>query len=207
MIFFRVKWFLFQERREVRRRFPSFLPFERALDKAYRFRNPYRLCETVYGETPLPLLDKIARECGLSSQDVFFELGCGRGRGALFLSHAYDCKVIGIDQVPYFIQTAQKIGAELPIEFRCENMVNADLTGATAIYLYGTGLPDEVIVDLATKFEQLPLTTKIVTVSYPLCEYSSAFVTKKQFTGIFPWGEGEIYINQRRPLSSACSKA
>lgn len=206
-LYFRVKWFLFQERREVRRRFPSFIPFERALKRAYRFCNPYRLCPDVYGETPLPLLSQIGETCGLSGKDVLFELGCGRGRGTLFLSHRYGCKAVGIDRVSFFIQTAKKIGYGLPIEFQCENMLNVDLTGATVIYLYGTCLADEMIAKLSSKFEKLSFAAQIVTVSYPLCDYSSAFVTTKQFTGLFPWGEGEIYVNQRSPLSSACSMA
>src|SRR6266849_410523 len=107
-IFFKVKWFFFKEQKEIRRLFPTFLPFELALNEIYRFHNPFRICKkhqerkgekciNAYGETPLPLLAKIAQECALNADDVLFELGCGRGRGALFLSHFAGCHVVGID--------------------------------------------------------------------------------------------------------------
>jgi SAM-dependent methyltransferase len=207
-VFFKVKWFLFKEQREIRRRFPTFLPFERALNRTYRFHNPFRICKEhlgqkgekcfdVYGETPLPILAKIAQECALNSDDVLLELGCGRGRGAMFLSHLVGCCVIGIDWIPFFIHTAQNIISSidplLRTTFQCEEMQTANLTGATAIFLYGTCLSDAVISALIARFERLPPQTKIITVSYPLSDYSPRFKTLKQFSALFPWGEGEIY--------------
>jgi hypothetical protein len=209
-VFFKVKWFLFKERKEVRRRFPAFLPFELALDQAYRFHNPFHICKKhlkqkgeqcpdAYGETPLPVLAKIAEECGLSSKDVLFELGCGRGRGAMFLSHLIGCHVVGIDWIPFFIQKAQTITASifprLFTDFRCVEMQFADLSGATVIFLYGTCLSDEIINTLTARFERLPPQVKIITVSYPLSDYNLRFKVLKQFSALFPWGEGEIYIN------------
>ena len=209
-IFFKVKWFLFKERKEVRRRFPAFLPFELALDRVYRFHNPFHICRKylkqkgeqcpdAYGETPLPVLAKIAEECNLSSEDTLFDLGCGRGRGALFLSHLTGCHVVGIDWIPFFIQKAQEISAStfprLLTAFRCIEMQSADLSGATVIFLYGTCLSDEVINTLIGRFERLSPQIKIITVSYPLSDYSLRFKVLKQFSALFPWGEGEIYIN------------
>jgi hypothetical protein len=209
-VFFKVKWFLYKERREIRRHFPAFLPFERALDRVYRFHNPFHICKeylkqrgeqdlNAYGETPLPVLARIAQECHLNSKDVFFDLGCGRGRGSMFLSHLTGCQVIGIDWVPFFIQNAQNITASifprLLADFRCVEMQSVDLSGATIIFLYGTCLSDEVIADLISRFERLSSQTRIITVSYPLSDYSSRFYILKQFTSIFPWGEGEIYVN------------
>ncbi len=201
-LFLKVKWFLYREEKQVRRRFPSFIPFDRALKRAYRFQNPYHLCrrrQTVYGETPIPLFARIAEACRIHSEDLVFEIGCGRGRGALFLSQLCNCQVRGIDWVPFFIRTANAVVAyadpPLHVTFLCEDMHSVDYSKATVIYLYGTCLADEEIVSLASLFEKLPSRTKIVTVSYPLSEYSPRFHVLDQFTGQFPWGEGEIYIN------------
>jgi hypothetical protein len=209
LLYFKVKWFLFKEKREVRRRFPTFLPFERALARAYRFRNPYRICKEflknkgeefpdAYGETPLPVLAAIARESHLSSEDVLVDLGCGRGRGTLFLSHLTGCQSIGIDWVPTFIDMARQIVATLPLpaHFRCEEIQTADFSKATLVFLYGTCLPDDLIHALIARWVYLSPQVRIITVSYPLSDYSPKFQTCKQFTARFPWGEGEIYFNR-----------
>jgi SAM-dependent methyltransferase len=201
-----VRWFLFKEGREVRRRFPSFMPYEKALKKAYRFANPFQICKNhlikqgedivdAYGETPLASLAVIAKECALSQDDFLIELGCGRGRGCFFLSHLLGCRVHGIDWVPFFVDTANKLASQLSVTFQCSDMQTADFTGATAIYLYGTCLPDAMIHAL---IKTLPSLTKIITVSYPLSDYSPSFQTLKQFSVAFPWGEAEVFLNLKK---------
>lgn len=207
---FRVKWFLIKEKHEVRCRYPSFRSFERALNRKYLFRNPYRICKyylkqkgekdlDVYGETPLPLLFKIAHECELGSKDILYELGCGRGRGAIFLSHIFRCKVVGIDWIPFFIETARnivsKIEPSLSVIFRCAEMHEVDFSDATIIFLYGTCLSEEFIEAMISRFKRLSPQIKIITISYPLSDYSPFFHVHKQFSGTFPWGDGEIYVN------------
>ena len=94
------------------------------------------------------------------------------------------------------LKTASSLSQTLPVTFRCEQMHLSDFSQATAIYLYGTCLSDEDILQLVQKLEVLPPSVKIITVSYPLSDYSSNFRTTKQFSASFPWGEGEIYLQQ-----------
>ena len=111
-LFFKVKLFFLRESRKVRRRFPAFLPYEKAFQKAYRFNNPFTICKKflknrgeklthAYGETPLSVFAEIAQEFHLSKEDVVIEMGCGRGLGAVFLSNLVGCQVIGVDWVPF----------------------------------------------------------------------------------------------------------
>ncbi len=209
-LYFKVKIFCLKEAKEIHERFPGFMPYDRAFRKAYRFHNPFRISKEflkkrgesnvdAYGETPLPVFAQIAKECGLSKGDTVIEMGCGRGRGVFFLSWLTGCRVIGIDWVPSFIRTAEDISKRslplLPISFRCEKMESSDFSHVSVIYLYGTCLSDEEIGSLVKRFESLPASAKIITVSYPLSDYSQRFITTKQFTASFPWGEAEIYIN------------
>ncbi len=200
-LFLQVKYFAFKEALEVYHRFSEFLIYEKAFRKAYRFRSPYQICRThlkenhAYGETPLLLYEKIAAECALTQKDVVLELGCGRGRGVFFLSYLVGCSVIGIDWIPFFVHTANAIPHKLPIAFLCEDMQTTDLSTASVIYLYGTCLSEGDVQALVRRFEKLSRQVKIVTVSYPLSEYSACFCTLKQLTGTFPWGEGEVFIN------------
>ncbi len=214
LIAWKVWWYFVREERRVRRRFYDNTRFrfrDRALKKTYRFNNPYRMNKVflrtmemqevdTYGETPLTTLYTIAKECGITSEDHFIDLGCGRGRGTFFLNDYFGCQTTGIEWNPQFVAKAEQVAAvdsyQAP-EFLCADMLSADLSGASVIYLFGTCLPDPIIEKLICLFACLPPSTKIITVSFPLSDYSTVFCTTKEFTGSFPWGEASIFLNQK----------
>jgi len=80
--------------------------------------------------------------------------------------------------------------------FSCENMHQADLSSATVVYLYGTCLKEEEIIQLAHSFKKLPEGAKIITVSYPLSDYVSGYVLIEKLTENFPWGKGDIFLQK-----------
>lgn len=189
----------------------SFLKADISLRLMYLFHNPFSISKRflmakgekeiyAYGETPLTSLEIIAKESRISSQDVVFELGAGRGRSCFWLNHFIGCRVVGIEYVPEFVERANRIKKKMglkEIEFRLGNILDADLTGATVCYLYGTCLDDATIERLAQKFSKLPAGTKIITVSYPLNEYSKkpCFEILNRFSVPFTWGEGDVFVN------------
>lgn len=191
----------------------SFLKADLYLLLHYLFNNPYSISRRflrakgehniyAYGETPLPTMEMIAKQCRISSKDKVFELGCGRGRTSFWLHSFIKCRVVGVDFVPHFIKKANYVRKRYKIEdveFRKENMIETDLTGATVIYLYGTCLNDEFIRKLAEKFAKLPAGTKIITVSYSLQEYSqpNVFEVMKRFPAKFTWGTADVYLNYK----------
>jgi SAM-dependent methyltransferase len=190
-----------------------FLKIDAALLFSYLPTNPFRLSKRfllergesdvyTYGETPLTTLDLISHICNLSKDDVVFELGCGRGRTCFWLNQFIGCTVVGIDYVPVFIEKGQKIKDRFHIQgvsFRLEDLFQADLTGATVIYLYGTCFSESSIDLLIENFKQLPEGTKIITVSYPL-EYrpEAPFQIVKQFTAPFTWGTTDVYLQLKK---------
>lgn len=213
--FLQVKYWFYREEKKVRRRFKyneRFRLIDKALRKAYFWKNPYQISKKflmrkgvgnihVYGETPLTTLALIARESVLTSCDFVFELGGGRGRGAFFLNALWGCRV----KVFEWIDTFAEIGEKLASQFQCNDVFfshadyfHADLSEATWIYLYGTCLSDEEIEKMIQSFLKLSVSTKIITVSYSLQEYSDDFIVLKQFSGSYPWGEADIYLNGRR---------
>ena len=162
----------------------SFLKIDSSLLLSYLFANPFRISRLflqtrgeeniyMYGETPLTTMDYISQQCGLKQNDRVFELGCGRGRSCFWLNQWIGCSVVGIDFVPDFISKAERVRARYhldSIEFRLENLFESNLSGATAIYLYGTCYSDQEIITLIKRFEELPKGTKIITVSYSLLD-------------------------------------
>ena len=207
---------MFWEERKVKARFyshPLFAQHDRMLKRAYRFRNPYRINQVFlkkkgetdihnYGETPLTSLCTIAEQCGLTPSDRVIELGCGRGRGVFFLSDVLGCQATGIEWIPEFVYLAQQISTEgVPqkgqIRWICQDMLEANLSEATCVYFCGTCFSDPFIKRLITLLSGLSSQVKIITVSYPLSDYSTLFRVVKQFSASFPWGQGDIYLNQK----------
>lgn len=180
----------------------------------YLFNNPYRISKHflqtkgaqdvyAYGETPLTTLDFIAKECKLSAQDTVFELGSGRGRTSFWLNTFIGCKVMGIEYIPEFVKNAITIKERYNVQnvdFFCQDMLQADFSGATAIYLYGTNLEDDFIEKLNEKFGKLPAGTKIITISYALTDYTQRplFEVMKRFPAKFTWGTADVYLQIKK---------
>lgn len=180
----------------------------------YILQNPYRICKEflkergeknvyTYGETPLTTLEKIADECKIGSQDIFYELGSGRGRSCYWLKFFVKCRVVGVEYVPTFVKIASKAGRLYEVDdvkFVYRDILDADISDATVIYFYGTSSETSFIMKLIDKLKGLPSGTKIITVSYPLTTYAAeqVFDLVKTFPAEFTWGETEVYLQIRK---------
>ncbi len=187
----------------------SFLLGDILLASQYLWRNPHQVSKAfmksrgernlyTYGETPLTTLDRIARKCGILSKDVVYEVGCGSGRTLFWLRHFVRCRAVGVDYQPTFIRRANRVKQWRhldQVDFLLEDMLQTDYRKATVLYLYGTCLEDAMIEKLVGRFQDLKSGTKVVTVSYPLTDYSSDFSLAKQFSASFPWGKAELFLN------------
>lgn len=189
----------------------SFLKTDLTLLGSYIFKSPYRISKNflkshhateinAYGETPLLTMELIAKECGLTSDDTVFELGCGRGRTCFWLHHFIKCRVVGVEFIPEFVKKANQIVNFFQLDsinFQLEDMMQTDLSEATVIYLYGTCLDEATISVLIEKMEKLPSGTKIITVSYPLTEYAQKpfLEVMKIFPAKFTWGNTEVFLH------------
>ena len=157
----------------------------------------------VYGETPLPIMAKIAGRSGISAGNSVFELGAGSGFTSLWLSAVEHCRVTAIEQVPLFCwrlkRTARRAGLSL-LDVRCGNYLQTSFDGADVIYLYGSNLESSVIVELVQRFSELPDDVKVITVSYPLSDYAveGLFPLMDRFTAEFEWGQAEVFIQSIR---------
>jgi SAM-dependent methyltransferase len=205
-----------EECRVIKRYYPfnSFWKIDLALKGQYLWQNAFRVSKQhqrrreaqdlyVYGDTPLTTLEKIVAEAAITAADTFFDLGCGSARTSFWLQHFVGCHVVGIDWAPTFIRRAQRVQQRLKLEgltFCEEDMLKVDYRKATAVYLYGTCLDDETIVQLIEQLRLLPEGAKVISVSYPLTDYAQAeglFEVEKSFLAPFGWGEAEVFIQRR----------
>lgn len=189
----------------------KFIWIDGLLALQYLWRNPHQLSRAFlkhrgesniygFGETPLTTLDSIAKECRLQSKDIVFELGCGSGRTCFWLNTFVKCPVVGVDYLPKFIKKAQrvkKLAHLTQVDFIEQNFLNVDLHKATVIYLYGTCLEEDQIKQLANHFSHLRPRTRVITVSYPLTDYSSQFKLTKTFSARYPWGRAEVFLQEK----------
>lgn len=200
--------------KEVKERYYDdsfFCLMDRSLLTAYIFRNPYAISKNylrergekdvhTYGETPLTTYETIAQEVALKPTDIFLELGSGRGRGAFFIHHFFQCPVIGIERIPQFVKLSRFLSEKYHQEkmiFIHGDILKDQLPEATVIYLYGTALSDQEIIRLVEKLKKYPWGTKIVSVSYPLTDYDeNAFQVEKKFPVQFLWGETTAYMQK-----------
>lgn len=172
---------------------PKFALIDMTFGMIALFVNPYRLCRKflqkkgeksvhTYGETPYTTYEKIVRECGIGPNDIWIELGSGRGKGCFWLSHFVGCKVIGIEQIPQFTWIANAISflfGMKKVTFRRESVEQADLSQATVVYSYGL-------------YPQITLNQgiKIITTGEPLDPHQII----KTFWIRFPWGRTTAYL-------------
>ncbi len=185
---------------------PKFALVDIALLLSYFFKSPYRIgrefkASEPYGETPLATLDAILKHCPIGPDDVAYELGSGRGRACFWLSLYKGYNTVGIEYIPTFVERAQKLAGFFNVknvDFRCEDILTADLSEATWIYLFGSALPDETITKLTKRLEMLKPGTKIISISYPVTAYTDNenIVVTNTIDVTFPWGETTAYIQR-----------
>lgn len=194
-----------QEQKKVEKNFYHFDSFrekDQKLLSKYNEKSPYRVSKEfliarsakdldIYGETPLSTIHTIVQKCGIKKNDLVIEMGAGRGRVSLFLSEFIGCQVYAYEQIPFF---AENMIPSKNLKVFNKDMFTADFSKASFIYLYGTLLEDEEIVKLTKLFRA---DAKIITVSYPLRDYSSHYRVLQSFSGRFPWGKTKVYQNER----------
>lgn len=192
------------------RKSPQYLKAEMYLLKHYCFRNPYRMCRRYierlkepsqpYGETPLCEIEKILDDQNITSNDLFVDLGCGRGKLLYWVSAQYPCLVKGVEINPTFVKLGNKIIQSLQASQRISiveaSFFTANISTATVIYLYAIALEDKQLTMLASLLSQHPPETRIISVSDPLNDYCDEplFETIKTYEATFLWGKTTLFL-------------
>jgi len=192
----------------------KFMKLDIALLMSYFWKSPYRIAREEakrlkmsslepYGETPLVTMARIAKEANISSKDMVYELGSGRGRTAFWLSFFCGCKVIGMDAIDLFIDRAKQLATCFGVKrvlFVRGDFLKASFPEATVLYLFGSQLQDEEIVQFITNIRRQKLQVNVITISYCLGDYvenkESCYEFIKEFEVAFPWGKTTCYIQR-----------
>lgn len=186
----------------------NFAKADIALLSLYFFDNPFSISKRfhrlredpevyVYGETPIITLNKIAKEAQIKDTDTVYELGAGRGRAAFWFNRVIGCNTVAIEEIPDFVSRANQVIRKQNIQnlkFIHDDFIDADLSKGNVFYLYGIFLDDIAITKLANKLKD---GDTVISVSYPLSDYSDKFRLVKHFPAKFTWGWGDVYIQTK----------
>ncbi|HZN99667.1 MAG TPA: methyltransferase domain-containing protein [Burkholderiales bacterium] len=120
--------------------------------------------DVIYVPTPHEVVDDMLRLADVKKGDVLYDLGSGDGRIAITAAKRYGIKAVGIDIDPERIreatENAKKAGVANLVEFRQEDLFQADFREATVITLYL--LPDLNVKLRPRLWEDLKPGTRIV---------------------------------------------
>ncbi len=96
--------------------------------------------DVIYVPTPQEVVNEMLKLAEVKSGDIVYDLGCGDGRTVITAAKEYGVKAVGIDINPERIaeskENAEKAGMTGKVEFRNEDLFEADIKEATVVTLY-----------------------------------------------------------------------
>lgn len=197
------------------RKLPHLRQIELWMLLRYFFKEPFHIClyalrsysfeevQKGYGETFFTSMEQMLIRAKASADDVFYDLGCGRGRIVFFVHALLGCRCVGTDLVASFIKVAKSLVVKYQlkdIEFREDNIMTMSYEDATLIYLYATAFTEDAYPNLAKTLLRTPPGARIISVSFPLHEHTpdNAFTLLDHFRVSFLWGKADVFLYQRQ---------
>lgn len=93
-----------------------------------------------YLATPEDVVERMLTLAETTSRDVVYDLGCGDGRIPIAAARKYGAHGVGLDIDPGLIElakaNAKAAGVERLVEFRVQNVLEADVSPATVVTLF-----------------------------------------------------------------------
>jgi len=130
-------------------------------------------------------LERIRQLAGLGMGDIFYDLGCGDGKVALYMANQTGVKSIGIElSFPFWLVClARKIlRAEKNVKFKWQSLYRANLAEADAVYVFA-GSQSKLKGRLKHKLErELKHGAKVISYIFPIEGWQADKVDKPDET-------------------------
>ena len=121
--------------------------------------------------------------------DVVYDLGCGDGRIVITAARRHGVRGVGIDIDPERIaesrKNARQAGVEKRVEFRVQNLFDADIGDASVVTLYL--LPDVNRRLMPKLLSDLKPGTRVVSHAFDMGDWQPERVVEVDGTRIFLW--------------------
>ncbi|HWO42443.1 MAG TPA: methyltransferase domain-containing protein [Candidatus Eisenbacteria bacterium] len=120
--------------------------------------------------TPIEVVDRMLEFGGASPRDIVYDIGSGDGRVVIRAATKYGARAVGIETNGALVEIARaeakRAGVAHLVEFRHEDALMADVSGATLITLYMLPSFNRKLRPVLEK--QLRPGTRIVAHDYPI---------------------------------------
>jgi precorrin-6B methylase 2 len=108
-----------------------------------------------YYPSPEDVVDRMLALARVTKEDTVLDLGCGDGRIPIRAAQKYGARGIGVDIDPKRIEeskaNAKKAGVESLVEFRLEDAMKTDVSGASVVTLYLLSSSNALLKPMLTK--------------------------------------------------------
>lgn len=115
--------------------------------------------QCVYGETPVLTYLTLMRLAEIGSDDVVFDLGCGRGLGLMGTALQFGVRATGIEIVPTLVERASAMSRDLGLESRVRwirgNLLEEDLSEGSIFYVASTTFDRKVMRHLSARLAEV----------------------------------------------------
>jgi len=142
-----------------------------------------------YVPTPENVVMEMLKLGGVKKGDVLFDLGCGDGRIVITAAQKFGARGVGIDINPERIkeanENARKAGVGDRVEFRLQDLFEADISKATVVTLYL--LPDINLKLRPKLMKDLRAGTRIVSHSFDMGDWKPEKDVQIEWRRIYFW--------------------
>ena len=145
--------------------------------------------DVIYVPTPQEVVEDMLRLANVRKGDVLYDLGSGDGRIAITAAKKYGIKATGIDIDPERIreanQNAKKAGVADRVQFRQEDLFQANFRDATVVTLYL--LPDLNVKLRPKLWNELNPGTRIVSHQFDMGKWKPEKTLESDGRTIYFW--------------------
>src|SRR5688572_32313478 len=150
---------------------------------------PTRGPDVIFVPTPQEVVEDMLRLANVRKGDVLYDLGSGDGRIAITAAKKYGIKATGIDIDPDRIrearENARKAGVTDLVEFRNDDLFQADFRDATVVTLYL--LPDLNVKLRPKLWNELKPGTRIVSHQFDMGKWKPEKTLESEGRTIYFW--------------------
>lgn len=149
-----------------------------------------------FGETPYPAGLEILREAKVAPQDVFYDLGAGKGKMTFLAALATGCRAVGLEMLASYTLVARRIvghlGLEGRAEFRHADFLKADLGEATVLYAAASSWSQSTRERLLERIAGLSPGTRWISVGWECRHPALELLSARRL--LFSWGRDTAWF-------------
>ncbi len=153
-----------------------------------------------FGETPYPTGLEILREAGVGPEDVFYDLGAGKGKMTFLAALASGCRAVGLEMLASYTLVGNRMVRALRladrVEFRHADFLVEDLGPATVLYTAASSWSQATRDALLARAGELRPGTRWISVGWECRHPRLELLSARRL--LFSWGRDTAWFYRVR---------